>query len=102
MAAKKIFSFIPLLLGGGGIFWILLFILSPQSLRLNLFGEEWQWPFYIRVFIPFSIIGSILGIVNIKLKIDKFTTILGFTLSLVSLILWLLLWFWITAWGVGG
>jgi len=60
---------------------------------------DWQMPLYFRIFIPSSIFGIILGIIARKLlPEDKKLGIIGIVLSFLSLLIWLVIWFWIVGW----
>jgi hypothetical protein len=91
----KFFSPFSLIIGILGTIWGLLFWLGPEKLKLILFGYyNWQLPLYFRIFIPISILGVILGIMAIKLTSgNKKLGIVGVTLSLFSLLIWLSIWF---------
>jgi len=97
---SKIISFLSFIIGGIGIIWGLLFWFLPGGLKVNLFGYyDWQMPLYFRIFIPSSIFGIILGIIARKLlPEDKKLGIIGIVLSFLSLLIWLVIWFWIVGW----
>ena len=97
---SKIISFLSFIIGSIGIIWGLLFWFLPGEVGVNLFAYyDWQMPLYFRIFIPSSIFGIILGIIARKLlPEDKKLGIIGIVLSFLSLLIWLVIWFWIVGW----
>jgi len=94
-----IFSLTSLILGIIAMIWILLFIFASHSLRLELFGENWQWSLYIRIFVPISLIGLIIGVLGFK-RANKILSAIGIILCSIALIFWLFIWFWVTGWSI--
>jgi hypothetical protein len=61
-------------------------------------SEKCSGIFYLKIFILASIIGFIAGVVSFNLKYGKILSISGIILSLISLTIWLFIWFWIIGW----
>jgi hypothetical protein len=94
-------SFISFIIGGISTYWGWLNLgVSGKLFNIIPYGEDEIILFYCRIFLPFSLIGLILGILGFKLNVKKVFAILGILSSLIGTIIWLLNWIWIIGWTV--
>ena len=105
MNFRQSISIISIVLATISIIWGLLATFLgpflPQDLYINLFAYyDWQLPLYIRIFFFLSLFGIILGLISLKLKINKIIAIFGIIFSLVALLLWLFIWLWVVGWSI--